>query len=91
MMIKLINSYLAFFFFHFSMTTLLQLGVYIIYNIYLFQYILVFLSTLFIFDRFSRQDQFAVYIFRFNLGPVYMVSSTRDNFAECLYEKCCPC
>ena len=31
-----------------------------------FKYISVVLSASFIFDRFSRQDQFAVYIFRFN-------------------------
>ncbi len=32
----------------------------------LFQYVLVVLSILFIFDCVRRQDQFAVYIFRFN-------------------------
>ena len=32
------------------------------YRTKFFQYVLAVLSTLFIFDRFSRQDQFAVYI-----------------------------
>ena len=36
------------------------------YRAKFFQYVLVVLSTLFIFDHFSRQDQFAVFIFRFN-------------------------
>lgn len=36
------------------------------YRANVFQYMLVVLSTLFIFDRFGRQDQSVVYIFRFN-------------------------